>query len=160
MENRVEEIVNQMLLPNFPNARRTQLIQTAHRLKIVEHWGIQPGEQLLEIGNGQGDMTIVLAEVVGTDGSVTGVDIAPTTYGAPFTVGEGIAHIKNQPLGKNVEVFFQTNILKDDAVIKAKAFDAVVFATSSWYFSSLEELKALFKKARELGKRIYYSEFT
>lgn len=65
-----------------------QYIQTEHRLKLGLFWGIKEGSRVLEIGCGQGDTTAVLAHLVGENGYVHGVDIAPEDYGAPLTVGK------------------------------------------------------------------------
>ncbi|MBW9235691.1 class I SAM-dependent methyltransferase, partial [Leptospira santarosai] len=59
-----------------------QSIQTQHRLKLAEVWGIKDGKRVLEIGCGQGDTTAVLAYLVGDKGFVHGIDIAPTNYGS------------------------------------------------------------------------------
>lgn len=59
-----------------------QLESAAHRAAIVSQWDIPVGARVLEIGCGQGDTTAVLAELVGENGHVTGVDPASLDYGA------------------------------------------------------------------------------
>ncbi len=64
-----------------------QLVQTRVRMALADTWGITPGSSVLEIGCGQGDMTAVLADTVGVDGRVLGIDIAGRDCGAPVTLG-------------------------------------------------------------------------
>ena len=61
--------------------------QIEQRAQLVRFWGINPGENVLEIGCGQGDCTVVLATAVGDGGSVTAVDPASLDYGtSPVSV--------------------------------------------------------------------------
>jgi ubiquinone/menaquinone biosynthesis C-methylase UbiE len=55
--------------------------QIEHRTNIVSKWNIKPGDKVLEIGCGQGDCTLVLANAVGESGHVTGLDPARLDYG-------------------------------------------------------------------------------
>ena len=55
--------------------------QFEHRVNIVKSWNIPPGSHVLEIGPGQGDCTIVLAQAVGESGHVDAVDPAPLGSG-------------------------------------------------------------------------------
>jgi ubiquinone/menaquinone biosynthesis C-methylase UbiE len=56
--------------------------QTAHRRTLVSFWDIKPGSRVLELGCGQGDCTVVLAEAVGEKGHVDAVDPGVADYGA------------------------------------------------------------------------------
>lgn len=56
-----------------------------HRLDLIAFWGIQPGSRVLEIGCGQGDCTVVLAEAVGEGGHVDAVDPGAPDYGLYFS---------------------------------------------------------------------------
>lgn len=58
-----------------------QYAQTLHRLQLLQHWDIQSGSKVLELGCGQGDCTTVLARAVGDQGSVVAVDPAELSYG-------------------------------------------------------------------------------
>lgn len=58
-----------------------QLIQTAHRLALLQHWDIPASSKILELGCGQGDCTTALATVVGEQGTVVAVDPASLDYG-------------------------------------------------------------------------------
>lgn len=56
--------------------------QSKHRLQILEHLQIRTGpSHVLEIGCGQGDATVVLAETLGERGQITAIDPAPLDYG-------------------------------------------------------------------------------
>ena len=55
--------------------------QERHRRKLVQLWEITPGSRVLEIGCGQGDCTVVLAEAVGENGHVDAVDPGAHDYG-------------------------------------------------------------------------------
>ena len=59
--------------------------QMDHRLDLVSFWGITPGSRVLEIGCGQGDCTIVLADAVGESGHVNAVDPGAPDYGMLFS---------------------------------------------------------------------------
>lgn len=68
-----------------PNNFSIQYSQTLHRLTLLQHWNIPAGSEVLEIGCGQGDCTVVIADAVGERGRVVGIDPAPLDYGeAPF----------------------------------------------------------------------------
>ena len=66
----LQDIVQQ--IPLFQADPVVNEIQTAHRLELVEFWGPQPGDKILEIGCGQGSSTVVLAHAVGPGGFVHG----------------------------------------------------------------------------------------
>ena len=44
---------------------------------LIEGADLQPGERVLDVGCGNGDVTVAAAEAVGPDGSVVGVDLSP-----------------------------------------------------------------------------------
>lgn len=73
-ESRVQSLLNCGILPSEP--------QLQHRLGILQKWGLVPGSKVLEIGCGQGDCTLVLADLVGEHGHVTAIDPAPLDYGS------------------------------------------------------------------------------
>jgi ubiquinone/menaquinone biosynthesis C-methylase UbiE len=64
-----------------PLAFSSQYQQT-HRRTLVSFWEIKPGSRVLELGGGQGDCTIALAEAVGSTGHVDAVDPGAADYGA------------------------------------------------------------------------------
>lgn len=145
MEKRLDYITDLMALGPTANARTIQRRQTAHRLAIAEAWQVKPGEKILEIGCGQGDLSAVLADQVGSSGHVTGIDIASPDYGAPLTLGQAWNHLLAGPLGDRLTVHFNTNLSDDLGPIADQHFDRVVLAHSLWYFASANALALLFK---------------
>lgn len=59
-----------------------QLAAVEHRQYVTRVWGIPRGASVLEIGPGQGDFTVVLADAVGPTGRVVAVDNAPLEWGS------------------------------------------------------------------------------
>ena len=62
-------------------ARQAALIGPVTRALLVEA-GVGPGMRVLDIGTGRGDVALIAAELVGEDGSVVGVDLAPSAVAA------------------------------------------------------------------------------
>jgi SAM-dependent methyltransferase len=61
-------------------ARRLQLqgsVLAPHSAHLLRLAGITPGMRVLDVGCGAGDVSVLLAELVGPDGAVVGVDIDP-----------------------------------------------------------------------------------
>ncbi|KAF8847066.1 hypothetical protein BDZ45DRAFT_755295 [Acephala macrosclerotiorum] len=73
-----------------------------HRLRLAQVWNIKPGSRVLEIGCGQGDTTVVLADAVGERGEVHALDPGSLTYGSPSNLGQAQEHIKNSPVGSRI----------------------------------------------------------
>jgi precorrin-6B methylase 2 len=55
--------------------------QMDHRIDLIAFWNIKPGSRILELGCGQGDCTIALADAVGPDGHIDAVDPGSPDYG-------------------------------------------------------------------------------
>lgn len=66
------------------NSSPSLVYQFSHRLALVQFWEVLPGSRVLEIGCGQGDTTIVLANAVGPDGHVDAIDPGDPDYGKRF----------------------------------------------------------------------------
>ncbi|WP_047985668.1 class I SAM-dependent methyltransferase [Ornithinibacillus californiensis] len=141
-------------------AYEIQKVQTAHRIKLVESWGMEEGSKILEIGCGQGDTTAVLAYYTGETGLVHGVDIGPPTYGAPITLGESTDYLKQSKLGKQIKINFNMDILSPDVDFPEDAFDYVVFSHCSWYMKSTSELLHMMKKVRKWAKQLCFAEWS
>jgi SAM-dependent methyltransferase len=133
-----------------------QVTQTSYRLELADTWQIPEGARVLEIGCGQGDMTAVLADRAGPNGTVVGTDVAPRDYGAPVTVGESAHHLLDGPLGSRIDMRYETDVLTDDV---GTGYDLVVLAHCSWYFASADRLERTLRKARELGSRLCFAEW-
>ena len=76
-----EPRIRELLATAYPPFSMGQIPQFKHRLQILERLTVEPGSHILEIGCGQGDATIVLADAVGESGKVTAIDPAPLDYG-------------------------------------------------------------------------------
>ena len=136
-----------------------QSIQTKHRFKLVEFWGIKEGSKVLEIGCGQGDTTAVLAYTVGENGFVYGIDNGSRDYGSPSTLGEAADHLLNSFLGKQIKMDFEIDLLSPKFDFPSKAFDYIVLSHCSWYLSSTEELNEILKKIKKWGKKLCFAEW-
>jgi len=55
--------------------------QLSHRLSLLSFWSIKPGSRILELGCGQGECTVALADAVGPDGHIDAVDPGSPDYG-------------------------------------------------------------------------------
>ena len=71
------------IYPALTAAQRAAVIhpQILHRIELIKFWDIAKGENVLEIGCGQGDTTVCLAAAVGEEGKVTAVDPGSLDYG-------------------------------------------------------------------------------
>lgn len=135
-----------------------QRIQTRHRMRLVETWGIEEGDRILEIGCGQGDTTAVLAHMVGESGFVHGIDLADPEYGSPVSIGESAEFLKRSELGPRIQMDFNFDFLKEDARLEEDGYDLVVLSHSSWYLKSQDQLLAILQKARKIADRICFAE--
>ena len=156
-ESTIEYIVECM--DTNKGAYDVQRIQTEHRLKLVQFWGIKSGSRVLEIGCGQGDTTAALAYVVGEEGFVHGVDIASPDYGSPITVGDAANHLRNSKLGKQIKMEYDIDILSADIDFEKDTFDYIVFSHCSWYLKSFEVLAEMLVKIRKWGKKLCFAEW-
>ncbi|MGN7386032.1 class I SAM-dependent methyltransferase [Sporosarcina sp. SAFN-015] len=156
-DERIERIVGCMA--TIVGDNEVQRTQTKHRLALVDAWGIQEGSRVLEIGCGQGDTTAALAYAVGEKGFVHGIDIAPSTYGGPITLGDARSHLLNSPLGDRVQIDFEVDVLSDEVDFSPMSFDYIVFSHCAFYLQSEEEFKAILMKARKWGKRLCFAEW-
>jgi SAM-dependent methyltransferase len=142
-----------------PISDYTRLTQDRYRRRLVKSWGIEPGETLLEIGCGQGEMTRALARAVGPSGRVVAVDVADRGYGTPMTLGEATDELKVSSLGRRVEFHFEFDLLECPEGVWSTRFDRVVLAHSSWYFASAHELAAAFRKLRPWSGTLCFAEW-
>lgn len=133
-----------------------QQVQLQHRLELVEVFGVEKGMRVLEIGCGQGDTTVALADAVGEYGQVVGIDIASRDYGSPMTIGEATDRIKNSSMGDRITFHFEWDF---DTFESSEVFDVAVLSHSSWYFRSPVDLLHYFKKLRQMTKCICLAEW-
>ncbi|WP_404407027.1 SAM-dependent methyltransferase [Jeotgalibacillus malaysiensis] len=152
-QNSVQQFIKQYNLFENDQIQQTQL---QHRYALAEAFGIKKGMKVLEIGCGQGDMTVVLADTVGESGHVTAIDIAPPDYGAPFTLGEAHERINQSKLGARSDFHLETDFLEMNL---DKQYDAVVLSHCSWYFHDPAQLLAYFKRIRSISNMLCFAEW-
>ncbi|MFF2496790.1 SAM-dependent methyltransferase [Peribacillus sp. NPDC058075] len=133
-----------------------QQVQLQHRLELVAAFGIQKGMRVLEIGCGQGDTTVAIADAVGESGCVVAIDIASPDYGAPLTLAQATERIKKSSLGERIDFHFEMDFDYFESPIP---FDVAVLSHCSWYFKQQEDLLNYFKKIRKLAKHICFAEW-
>jgi SAM-dependent methyltransferase len=139
--------------------------QTVHRLALLQHWNIQAGSKVLELGCGQGDCTTVLASAVGDKGKVAAVDPADLDYGRPYTLGQAQDHISQGPLGGRISWVQQLPIeylstLPSPSTPDSKTFDATVLAHCLWYFPSRTLILDTFSALKQHSKRLLLAEWS
>jgi SAM-dependent methyltransferase len=155
--NAVDYIVECMAISNGHST--IQRVQTEHRLKLAQYWGIKEGSKVLEIGCGQGDTTAVLAFLVGEKGFVQGIDVASPDYGSPITIGDSADYLKNSKLGKQIKMDFEVDILCPKVDFPENTFDIIVLSHCSWYFNSFEQFNEALKRIRKWGRQLCYAEW-
>lgn len=133
-----------------------QQVQLQHRIDLVKAFGVKKGMSIIEIGCGQGDTTVALADAVGKDGKVIGIDIASRNYGSPLTLGQATDLIKKSALGERITFHLEMDF---DTFESDEVFDIAVLSHSSWYFKKPEDLLRYFKKFRKIAKCICFAEW-
>lgn len=149
----MEHLLQCMKIIGEDTIQRTQL---THRIQLVKAFHIEQGMNVLEIGCGQGDTTVALADAVGNDGHILAIDIAPREYGAPITLGEATDVIKQSALGDRITFQFDTDFL---ALELKEKFDVAILSHCSWYFKDPAMLHAYFTKLKSVAKRICFAEW-
>ncbi|KAF7312221.1 Methyltransf-25 domain-containing protein [Mycena indigotica] len=131
----------------------SSVAQAQYRLDLIAKWPIGHGARVLELGCGQGDTTLALAEAVGATGHVDAVDPARLDYGSPTTLGEAQNTISTGPLGPRI-AWIQSEPLKYLKTNPLAQWDVVVLAHSLWYFDSpeliLETLRFLASRTQKV----------
>lgn len=148
-----------MLFPDSDRHREIDAIQSRHRANLVATWDIGEGATILEVGCGQGDMTRVLANAVGSKGRVVAVDIADENYGSPQTLRQATDQIAASAVGDRIEFRFEFDIQDPKNAFGDREFDAVVLAHSSWYVSSSDELRRIFQTVRCFADKLLFAEW-
>ncbi|RMZ03844.1 hypothetical protein D0862_05516 [Hortaea werneckii] len=152
-----------------PKARSDIILpQFTHRLALATAWQIPPDSRVLDIGCGQGESSLVLAEVVGPNGHVTGIDTAPHDYGSPFTIGEAQSFIKKSVYGQRID-FLQTDAARllssggqgADQPTQGQTFDRAVLSHSLWYFEDFESISSLLRDLFNAGiRRVHVADYS
>ena len=152
--SKLQELLSYMKLSD--THREIQLKQTRHRMRLVDAFQIRPGDRVLEVGSGQGDTTVVLADAVGETGFVDAVDIAASDYGAPLTLKQATDYIAQSKIGKRINFHFETNVVDNDFTGE---YDVAILSHSLFYFSSNEEILTLFTKLKQISKKICVADW-
>lgn len=147
------------LMPTFADSPELQTLQIRSRSALVDAWGLTTGQRVLELGCGQGDMTVVLADRVGPTGRVVGCDPAPPSYGAPVSIGASTAGLAAGPLGGRLRFHLQHDVVVDGVPTIEGGYDVVVIAHAAWYVASTEELVRLLAVARAAAPVLCLSEW-
>ncbi|KAM3501601.1 hypothetical protein MY10362_005424 [Beauveria mimosiformis] len=109
-----------------------------HRLNLCRAWNIPTGARILDIGCGQGESTLILADAVGPDGHITGVDTAPADYGGPFTVGQAQSFILKSPYASRL-AFERAEVIEVLQRVKDESFDKIQVQSPAQDASTTEE---------------------
>ena len=134
-----------------------------HRLRLASIWDIRPSSRVLEIGCGQGDCTIVLADAVGPDGHVDAVDPGAGDYGSPFTLSEAQAHILASPLGPRISFHTTINPIDFLGTHGKQKYDFIILSHCIYYFASpavLPILLSAFKPHCHPGTKLCVAEWS
>lgn len=146
--------------------KKWEIEQLQHRLNLVNIWTSSSfnrfhGCTILEIGCGQGDMTIALAHAVASNGRVMALDPAPLDYGSPTTLGEAQAFINSSSIGRVVK-WVQRDPIEYLQNAEGLEADFIVLAHSLFYLPSEEYTLSLLRKCREVarpGTRLLLAEW-
>jgi len=115
-----------------------------HRLELISFWNIAPGSRVLELGCGQGECTVALADAVGPEGHIDAVDPGSPEYGAPYTLSQSQSHLSAGPLGPRITWHLQVDPLTYlKGLEEGTKYDYVVLSHCIWYFESPALLAAL-----------------
>jgi ubiquinone/menaquinone biosynthesis C-methylase UbiE len=83
--------------------------------RLLREAGLRPGMRVLDLGCGGGDVSLLLAELVGTAGSVTGIDCSAEFIKAARLRARALGHVNIEFHWESVEDFYDPD-----------AFDMVV----------------------------------
>jgi len=133
---------------------KSSVPQAQYRLDLVAKWPIATGARVLELGCGQGDTTLALAEAVGETGHVDAVDPGPLDYGSPKTLGQAHDTVSAGPFGPRITWIQAEPLAFLSANPDAPRYDVAVLAHSLWYFATpaliLETLRVLATRAHRV----------
>lgn len=176
------QIASYSPLPPDPSI---EVAQARHRINLVNAFAsiaappptattttgtVSTGTRFLEIGCGQGNCTTVLASAAGARGSVTAIDPAPPTYGAPFTLADAQAVISASEVGSRITWHNSTSL--DQLLLlqaatatstgpsgDAASWDVAVLVHSSWYFRSPDTLGQILATLRGRARAVWLAEY-
>lgn len=95
--------------------------------KLIESGGIKPGMKILDLGCGDGNVTFLLSNYIGTDGIVVGIDSNENAIDN--------AKKKSKELGLS-NLYFCVGDITQDFKIKHSNFDAIIVRRVLMYLSN------------------------
>lgn len=135
--------------------------QAELRLAITDAWdSIKTSFRILELGCGQGDMTAVLATLVGPSGRIFALDPAdPENYGAPWTLKQAQDHLSSTEIGARIKWIHSDAIKYLEET--EEVFDAVVLSQCLWYFPSVKAIADTLRTIKKLkgSPRLLLAEY-
>lgn len=147
-------------LAKYHGSEAVSKAQLDHRFDLVDAFGIQPGDKVLELGCGQGDCTVALAVAVGANGHITAVDPAPADYGSPLTVHQAQDLLSSAPLlGPRISWVRQQTPTEYLAQNPDDKWDVAVLAQCIWYFASPAVVRDTLAALRGRVKRVCIAEY-
>ena len=120
------------------------------RRQMVNDLNIKPGDLILDLGCGPGLWTVLLAEKVGPNGKVIGIDSAPEL------LNYAIKNLKKEPLRDLIE-FKKADFV--DIPYRDDIFDLVFFGNCFAYVSNHSQILAEMKRVTKPGGRIAAKDF-
>ncbi|PQE07326.1 SAM-dependent methyltransferase protein [Rutstroemia sp. NJR-2017a WRK4] len=154
------------------NISDSLIAQIRHRIDLVDFWEIPPSSHVLEIGCGQGDTTIVLADRVGPEGHVDALDPGAPDYCSPQTLSSAQAQIKSSPVGNRITFHNTFPIpflnqqsqnhpsLQSNPSIPTKKYSHIILSHCSFYFSSPHDLSQIITKCANWSDKICFAEWS
>lgn len=152
--NHLDKLVSYMKTTEA--SKNIQRKQTAHRMRLIKTFNIQAGDRVLEVGSGQGDTTVVLADAVTSTGHIHAVDIAASDYGAPISLKDATDFISSSEIGERITFSFETDVMDDSF---SQKYDVIILSHSLFYFASPDDLRKLFEKLSKLASRICVADW-
>ncbi|KAM3066633.1 hypothetical protein ACMFMG_002345 [Clarireedia jacksonii] len=174
----LETIASYFLEPTGDPAKfpDSLVAQIKHRIDLVDFWAISPSSHILEIGCGQGDTTIVLADRVGPHGHVDALDPGAPDYGSPQTLSSSQAQIKSTPVGDRITFHnaFPIPFLHQQSKTQAplqpnptqtlskptKKYTHIILSHCSFYFSSPSDLLQVITECLKWTDKICFAEWS
>ena len=137
---------NEVLAPKFIRFKHVLVDGlTQHSAAIFPTLPVQKGDRVLDVGCGFGDTAIKLAEIIGTDGEVVGVDCCDVflDYAAKDTKARGLSNV---------------SFLRGDAEIalSATGFDFVFARFGTMFFANPVAGMRIMRKALKPGGRMVH----
>ncbi len=115
-----------------------------HARHLVARLELRPGDRVLDLATGTGNLALALAEAVGASGAVVGVDQSPGMLAQ--------AEVRRQQAGFRQLRWVQGDMLAELAAFPDQAFDAVTCGWAIGYSDPPQLVRAIGAKLRPGGK--------